>query len=99
MGIPFFCGYDRSYKRQTSKKLFTGVERKNNFFKDIGFIPESGRQIMICIPITAGTNKEALKDIEKSCLVADFIELRMDLIEGGVLSALISAARSSSGFS
>ena len=51
---------------------------------------------MICIPITAGTNKEALKDIEKSCLVADFIELRMDLIEGGVLPALISAARSSS---
>ncbi len=51
---------------------------------------------MICIPITAGTNKEALKDIEKSCLVADFIELRMDLIEGGVLPELISAARSSS---
>ena len=47
---------------------------------------------MICIPVTAGTNKEALKDIEKSCLVADFIELRMDLIEGGVLPELISAA-------
>ncbi len=51
---------------------------------------------MICIPITAGTNKEALQDIEKSCIVADFIELRMDLIKGGVLPALISAARSSS---
>jgi shikimate dehydrogenase/3-dehydroquinate dehydratase type I len=51
---------------------------------------------MICIPITARTNKGALNDIEKSCLIADFIELRMDLIEGGVLSALISTARSSS---
>ncbi len=51
---------------------------------------------MICIPIAAGTNKEALKDIERSCFIAEFIELRMDLIEGGVLPALISAARSNS---
>jgi shikimate dehydrogenase/3-dehydroquinate dehydratase type I len=51
---------------------------------------------MICISITAGTNNEALKNIEKSCPIADFIELRMDLIEGGVLPALISVARSSS---
>jgi len=51
---------------------------------------------MICIPITAGTNKETLKDIERSCLIADCIELRMDLIEGGVLPILISAARNSS---
>ncbi|MGA2526441.1 MAG: shikimate dehydrogenase [Smithellaceae bacterium] len=51
---------------------------------------------MICITITARTNKEALKDIERSCLIADFIELRMDLIKGGVLPELISAARSGS---
>jgi shikimate dehydrogenase/3-dehydroquinate dehydratase type I len=52
---------------------------------------------MICIPITAGTNKEALQAIERSCRSADFIELRMDLIEGGTLAELISAARNSSG--
>lgn len=51
---------------------------------------------MICIPIASGTNKEALNDIERSCLIADFIELRIDLIEGGVLSELISAARNNS---
>lgn len=48
---------------------------------------------MICIPITAGTNKEALGAIEKSCRLADFIELRMDLIRKGNLAQLISAAR------
>lgn len=48
---------------------------------------------MICIPITSGTNKEALRAIEKSCRLADFIELRMDLIRGGDLARLISAAR------
>ena len=39
---------------------------------------------MICIPITSGTNKEALHAIERSCRFADFIELRMDLIGGGI---------------
>jgi len=52
---------------------------------------------MICIPITAGTNKEALRDIERSCPIADFIELRMDLIAEGALAELIAAARSCSG--
>jgi shikimate dehydrogenase/3-dehydroquinate dehydratase type I len=51
---------------------------------------------MICIPITARSNKEALRDIERSCPIADFIELRMDLIADGILEELISAARSSS---
>jgi Type I 3-dehydroquinase. len=37
---------------------------------------------MICIPITSRTIKEALRAIERSCHLADFIELRMDLIEG-----------------
>lgn len=52
---------------------------------------------MICIPITARSNKEALRDIERSCPIADFIELRMDLIGNGDLAELISACRKSSG--
>jgi len=52
---------------------------------------------MICIPITSGTNKEALLAIERSCRLADLIELRMDLISKGNLAELISAARKESG--
>jgi shikimate dehydrogenase/3-dehydroquinate dehydratase type I len=48
---------------------------------------------MICIPITAKTNKEALQEIERSCPIADFIELRMDLIADGNLDDLIPAIR------
>jgi len=48
---------------------------------------------MICIPITSPTNKEALTAIKRSCRFADFIELRMDLIGGGILAELISAIR------
>ncbi|OGP66479.1 MAG: hypothetical protein A2W27_04480 [Deltaproteobacteria bacterium RBG_16_44_11] len=48
---------------------------------------------MICIPIISATKKEALRAIERSCLVADFIELRIDLIGNGNLEELISAAR------
>jgi shikimate dehydrogenase/3-dehydroquinate dehydratase type I len=51
---------------------------------------------MICVPITARTKKEALHNIERSCQFADFIELRMDLINGGSLEEFISAARSGS---
>jgi shikimate dehydrogenase/3-dehydroquinate dehydratase type I len=51
---------------------------------------------MICIPITAGKKKEALHSIERSCQLADFIELRMDLIENGSLAELISTARDNS---
>ena len=52
---------------------------------------------MICIPITAKTNKEALQEIERSCLLADFIELRMDLIADGNLGDLITAIRNAAG--
>jgi shikimate dehydrogenase/3-dehydroquinate dehydratase type I len=52
---------------------------------------------MICIPITSGKKKEALHAIGRSCRLADFIELRMDLIEDGSLAELISAARDNSG--
>ncbi|PKN71621.1 MAG: hypothetical protein CVU54_00930 [Deltaproteobacteria bacterium HGW-Deltaproteobacteria-12] len=52
---------------------------------------------MICIPITAKSNKEAVREIEHSCRIADAIELRMDLIADGSLAELISTARSSSG--
>ncbi|KUG24099.1 shikimate 5-dehydrogenase i alpha [hydrocarbon metagenome] len=51
---------------------------------------------MICVPITARTKKEALHTIERSCHFADFIELRMDLINGGRLEEFISAARDNS---
>ena len=52
---------------------------------------------MICIPITAKTNKEALQEIERSCPLADLIELRMDLIADGNLDDLIPAIRSAAG--
>jgi len=52
---------------------------------------------MICIPITAKTNKEALQEIERSCPIADFIELRMDLIADGNLDDLIPAIRNATG--
>ncbi len=48
---------------------------------------------MICIPVTAKSNIEALQDIERICAIADFIELRMDLIVDGKLSDLIFAIR------
>jgi len=52
---------------------------------------------MICIPITAKTNKEALQEIQRSCPIADFIELRMDLIADGNLDDLIPAIRNTTG--
>jgi shikimate dehydrogenase/3-dehydroquinate dehydratase type I len=52
---------------------------------------------MICIPITAKTNKEALAEIKRSCLIADCIELRMDLIADGNLADLIMAIRNADG--
>jgi len=48
---------------------------------------------MICIPITANTQAEALLQIEKSCSRADVLELRMDLIEDGDLRILIEKCR------
>ena len=52
---------------------------------------------MICVPITAKTNKEALSEIKRSCPIADFIELRMDLIADGNLDDLIGAIRNTAG--
>ena len=51
---------------------------------------------MICIPITSRTIKEALRVIERSCHLADLIELRMDLIGRVNLAKLISAIRDES---
>lgn len=51
---------------------------------------------MICIPITSGTIKEALRAIERSCQLADVLELRMDLIGKVNLATLISAIRDES---
>jgi len=48
---------------------------------------------MICIPVVARTNKEALRSIERICPFADCIELRMDLIAGGNLAQLMTAVR------
>jgi len=47
---------------------------------------------MICIPIVGPTMDRALKDIDASQELADLIELRLDLIEGYDLPALIQAA-------
>ena len=51
---------------------------------------------MICIPITSRTIKEALRVIERSCHLADLIELRMDLIGRVNPAKLISAIRDES---
>ena len=48
---------------------------------------------MICIPITAGSAAEALKQIRKTVSLADFVELRMDLIVGGDMKKLIDEIR------
>lgn len=48
---------------------------------------------MICVPVSALSAKQSLHDIRRACLIADAVELRMDMIAGGVLAELISAAR------
>ncbi|HDS05546.1 MAG TPA: type I 3-dehydroquinate dehydratase, partial [Deltaproteobacteria bacterium] len=73
--------------------MFERTEGKNNIAQDLRFISESARQIMICVPITSSTNKEALRAVQRGCLAADCVELRMDLIASGNLRQLISAAR------
>ena len=49
---------------------------------------------MICIPVAAATQAEALQIIERSAGLADVLELRMDLPADGKLRELIAAARS-----
>ncbi|HYA15682.1 MAG TPA: shikimate dehydrogenase [Syntrophales bacterium] len=49
---------------------------------------------MICIPVTAKTQADALQQIESSILRADVLELRMDLISDGDLKKLINSCRS-----
>jgi 3-dehydroquinate dehydratase type I len=48
---------------------------------------------MICIPVTAATQAEALCAIKKSAGLADVLELRMDLILGGKVKELVGAVR------
>jgi 3-dehydroquinate dehydratase type I len=48
---------------------------------------------MICIPITAKTHAGAMQAIGRSAVVADVIELRMDLIHKGRLVDLIGQVR------
>jgi 3-dehydroquinate dehydratase type I len=48
---------------------------------------------MICIPITAKTHAGAMRAIGRSAVVADVIELRMDLIHKGRLVELIGQVR------
>lgn len=49
---------------------------------------------MICIPITAKTQADALQQIESSISRADVLELRMDLILDGDLNTLIKSCKS-----
>lgn len=49
---------------------------------------------MICIPVTAKTQADALQQIESSIPRADVLELRMDLILDGDLKTLIKSCRS-----
>ncbi len=46
---------------------------------------------MICIPVTAKTNDEALERMEASFLLADVVELRIDSIRGPNLEKLLAA--------
>ena len=48
---------------------------------------------MICIPIVAKTNDEALKKMEESIPVSDAVELRIDFIEDVNLKKLLSPKR------
>ena len=48
---------------------------------------------MICIPITATSQDEAIKDIQRCCPFADAVELRMDCIAGADPGRLIAAVR------
>jgi shikimate dehydrogenase/3-dehydroquinate dehydratase type I len=51
---------------------------------------------MICIPVMDATQREALRSVEKSAVLADAIELRMDWITDGDVAELIRAARRAS---
>ncbi|HPC85225.1 MAG TPA: shikimate dehydrogenase [Smithellaceae bacterium] len=51
---------------------------------------------MICIPVMDATHREALRSAEKSAVLADAIELRLDRIADGDVTALIRAARRAS---
>jgi shikimate dehydrogenase/3-dehydroquinate dehydratase type I len=50
---------------------------------------------MICIPVTAQTQAEALQQVEKILPFADVVELRMDLIRDGNLNSLVTRCKSS----
>jgi 3-dehydroquinate dehydratase type I len=49
---------------------------------------------MICIPVVAATQAEALHFIHRSADLADILELRMDLLADGNLKGLLAAVRS-----
>lgn len=49
---------------------------------------------MICIPIKAGSQTEALQELECALPHAEAVELRMDLIPGGELESLMGRCRS-----
>ena len=49
---------------------------------------------MICIPVVAKTQSEALQFIARSASLADILELRMDLLADGTLRELLAAVRS-----
>lgn len=49
---------------------------------------------MICIPVVAATQDEALQFIDRSAGLADILELRMDLLADGKLNGLMAAVRS-----
>jgi 3-dehydroquinate dehydratase-1 len=49
---------------------------------------------MICIPVVAATQAEALQFIARSACLADILELRMDMLGDGNLSGLMTAVRS-----
>jgi len=49
---------------------------------------------MICIPVVAATQSEALQFIARSAGLADILELRMDLLADGNLKELFAVARS-----
>ncbi len=48
---------------------------------------------MICVPIVAKSNSAALEDIAKANKVADYIELRLDLINKPNIESLIKKAK------
>jgi len=61
--------------------------------QNTGIVSEGRQQVMICIPVVAQDNEEALKQMERAFRLADIVELRTDSIKQVNLKQLLSVSR------